>query len=73
MPLFQVSSNRAAGEREYEVETIMWALDAKAAALRFVQDWLDLGWRPGVILVGELEVVGPLKLFRVESNLLYEE
>lgn len=74
MPLFSVHSNRSAGERDYEVQGLVWAASAKLAAITFFRDWMDLGWRPGVVVVTDIEPEqGQLpRVFEVVDNLMTE-
>lgn len=73
MPLFTVHSNRAAGEREYDVETLIWSPDARGAALQFYRDWIDVGWRPGIVLVTDIEGGGGPRFFQAVDNILRED
>ena len=79
MPTYSVSANRSAGDRDYDVETLMWASSPRLAAVQFYRDWVPLGWHPGTVLVTDLEPdssdqgpAGPW-LFSSIDNLLVEE
>lgn len=74
MPMYSVHSNRSAGERDYDVEALIWAVGPKAAAQVFIQDWMSLGWRPGAVVVSDIEPEpGHVpRVYEVVENLLLE-
>ena len=71
--LYQVSSSRKLGLRDYDIEALIEAVSHLRAAQRFLMDWLEAGLPPTGVIAVNRTCGGPIFTFVVVGNMVSQE